>query len=321
MKKYGLCFSGGGGKGAYELGVWKALKHLGKSFDITAVSGASIGAVNAVLFATSELEAAEKIWNSVNAKTFYQFNESMMLSRDSLNEILNNKIDYDKLKFSSIKAYANASKIDENIPFPQRVEEVKPYFRQHKDSMEERYYSLNQLGKEKIIQILLASTALPVVYPAVNIDGEKMIDGGMTDNVPIRPLVEEEGCENLIVVMCGKDNEYDIYLASRCKEIIEIRPSRDIGEFFDGTLDFSKDSISFRIKLGYYDTLRVFDMLERKRMGLPYTAEERLLSEKRDYDRIIAGVKADKAVNKINDSRKGYDDLLKKYSSKYGIDL
>lgn len=321
MKKYGLCFSGGGGKGAYELGVWKALKHLGKNFDITAVSGASIGAVNGAVFATSELEMAEEIWNSVNSGTFYQFNESMMLSRDSLLEILNKDIDYDKLKFSNIKAYANTSKIDESIPFPQKVEEVKPYFRQQKESMEERYYCLNQLGKEKIIQILLASTALPVVYPAVNIDGEKMIDGGMTDNVPIRPLVEEEGCENLIVVMCGKDNEYDIYLASRCKEIIEIRPSRDIGDFFDGTLDFSRDSISFRIKLGYYDTLRVFDMLERKKMGLPYTTEERMLSEKRDYERIVSGVKADKAVNKINDSRKGYDDLLKKYSSKYGIDL
>lgn len=321
MKKYGLCFSGGGGKGAYELGVWKALKHLGKSFDITAVSGASIGAVNGALFATSELEKAEKVWNSVNAWTFYQFNESMMLSRDSLSKILNNDIDYDKLKFSNIKAYVNTTKIDESIPFPQRVEEVKPYFRQHSESMEERYYCINQLGKDKIMQLLLASTALPVVYPPVSIDGEKMIDGGMTDNVPIRPLVEEEGCENLIVVMCGKDNEYDIYLASRCKEIIEIRPSRNIGELFDGTLDFSKDSISFRIKLGYYDTLRVFDMLERKKMGLPYTAEERMLSEKRDYDRIVAGVKADRAVNKINDSKKGYDDLLKKYSSKYGIDL
>ena len=49
--KIGLVLSGGGGKGAYELGVWKALKELNLNKYISVFSGTSIGAFNAALFA------------------------------------------------------------------------------------------------------------------------------------------------------------------------------------------------------------------------------------------------------------------------------
>lgn len=321
MKKYGLCFSGGGGKGAYEIGVWKALVQLGKSFDITAVSGASIGAVNGAMFAAGDYEGAETAWKNIKMSDFYDITADFRLSRDSLNQILNTKVDYDKIKFSPVKFYANTSVITKELYFPQRVEEVKPYIRANLDSLETKYFKLNAMGKDKIRQVLLASTALPAVYPPVVIDDEKMIDGGMTDNVPIRPLIEDAECENLIVVMCGKDNEYDIYLASRCEEIIEIRPSRDIGEFVDGTLDFNPESIEFRMKLGFYDTLRVFDMQERKKMGIPYSVQEKMQSEKRDYDRIMSEIRAQKAVNQIEKGKQSYDNYLEKYRNRYNIDL
>lgn len=332
MKKYGLCFSGGGGKGAYEIGVWKALKYLGKVFDITAVSGASVGAVNGVLFAAGDYEHAEKLWKSISSKEVISLSAEVLRSgdglsnkaissRDNLLEILNREIDYDKVKFSSVKVYANTSVIEESLVFPERPEEIKPNLHRYIDSMSEKYYCLNDLGEDKIIQVLLATTAFPAVYPSVNMDGERMADGGLTDNVPIRPLVDEAGCSNLIVVMCGKDNEYDIYTASRAEEIIEIRPSRNIGDFIDGTLDFKSESVNFRIQLGFYDTLRALDMQERKQMGLPYTEAERLQSEKRDYETIMTALNAGKAVDRMQDSRKQYDDMLKKYSKRYGIDL
>lgn len=58
--KVGLVFAGGGAKGAYQIGVWKALKE--KGIQIDAVSGASIGAFNATLFAGNDFEKAENIW-------------------------------------------------------------------------------------------------------------------------------------------------------------------------------------------------------------------------------------------------------------------
>ena len=47
-RSYGLVLAGGGTKGAYEVGAWKALRELG--VDITAIVGTSIGAINGALF-------------------------------------------------------------------------------------------------------------------------------------------------------------------------------------------------------------------------------------------------------------------------------
>ncbi len=322
MKKYGLCFSGGGGKGAYQIGVWKALRHLGKNFDIEAVSGASVGALNAMLFAIGDYEKAEKIWKNISAKDVFTVSSSgSSFSREGLLDIMDKDVDFEGFKFSSVKTYVNTSAETEKLVFPETVGDIKPNIKKYAEAMEERYYCLNGMDKDKIVQILLASSALPVIYSSVKIDGEKMLDGGITDNVPIRPLIEEAGCKNLIIAMCGKDSEYDLYLASRADEIIEIRPSRDIGELLDGTLDFAGKSILFRMQLGFYDTLRVFDMRERKAMGLPYTEEERVNSENRDYENITAAVKAESALDRADGRMKQYDDILKKYGKKYGIDL
>ena len=49
--RYALCLGGGGGKGAYQLGVYRALTEYGLMKKVDAISGTSIGAINAVLFA------------------------------------------------------------------------------------------------------------------------------------------------------------------------------------------------------------------------------------------------------------------------------
>lgn len=43
---YGLVLGGGGGRGSYEIGVWKALDEYRDVVDIKAVSGSSVGALN-----------------------------------------------------------------------------------------------------------------------------------------------------------------------------------------------------------------------------------------------------------------------------------
>jgi len=48
--KIGLAFVGGGGKGAYQIGVWKALCETGLDKQVQAVSGTSVGALNAAMF-------------------------------------------------------------------------------------------------------------------------------------------------------------------------------------------------------------------------------------------------------------------------------
>ena len=66
MEKLGLVLAGGGGKGAYEIGVWQALRDLGLEPSVAAVSGTSVGALNAALFATGDLERARTVWRDLS---------------------------------------------------------------------------------------------------------------------------------------------------------------------------------------------------------------------------------------------------------------
>ena len=73
-RNIGLVFSGGGGKGAYEIGVWKALDLLGITPNIGGVSGASVGALNAALFAQGDLLTAEAVWKSISPEAVITLN-------------------------------------------------------------------------------------------------------------------------------------------------------------------------------------------------------------------------------------------------------
>ena len=66
MKK-AICFAGGGSKGAYQLGAWKALEELGESFDIA--TGTSIGSINAAFYVQQSIERAQELWFNLEADT------------------------------------------------------------------------------------------------------------------------------------------------------------------------------------------------------------------------------------------------------------
>ena len=60
VKEYGLVLAGGGTKGAYEVGIWKALKEIG--LNITAVVGTSIGALNGAFMVQKDYYKAVNMW-------------------------------------------------------------------------------------------------------------------------------------------------------------------------------------------------------------------------------------------------------------------
>ena len=61
-KKIGLVLRGGGAKGAYHLGVWRAIKELGLEEKIVGVSGSSIGALMGYMYSIKEYEKCFKFW-------------------------------------------------------------------------------------------------------------------------------------------------------------------------------------------------------------------------------------------------------------------
>lgn len=58
----GLVLSGGGAKGAYQVGVWKAMEEYGLINKVKIASGTSVGALNATLFANVTTTKAEQLW-------------------------------------------------------------------------------------------------------------------------------------------------------------------------------------------------------------------------------------------------------------------
>ena len=63
-KKRALVLGGGGSRGAYEIGVWQALREMDWQFDI--VTGTSVGSINGAIFATGEFDVAVEVWKRLD---------------------------------------------------------------------------------------------------------------------------------------------------------------------------------------------------------------------------------------------------------------
>ena len=305
----GLVLAGGGGKGAYQVGVLKALKEKGLLDDITHISGVSIGAVNAMLYAmtydTNDVELMYKVWSEIDMLTLFDIELEMLMenrpyfSRSQFLSMMGKYIDFDKLKTSTYRIYAGLCK---------QVKDAAGNI----VSQTPEYRCLNDYDTETIKSILLASTALPIVYEAVNINGATYRDGGICDNEPVKPLYDA-GIRNFIII----GNKYGkVFDQSKWPDanFITIYPSHDIGQLIDGTLDFTSYSIQFREKLGYKDGLRALKTKFNKEEI--YINLERVLAEN-DYNDVIRELRMETKVKsvetRINSNIDKFNEIAKKF--------
>ena len=120
------------------------------------------------------------------------------------------------------------------------------------------YLPLNGQSDERVKKVLLASSALPIIYPPEKIDGCSYIDGGISDNVPVKPLYQS-GCQIILAVHLSRDSLINNIQSYGNAKIYEIVPSSDQGNILTGTLDFSREGIRKRMQLGYEDTCRILE--------------------------------------------------------------
>ena len=266
MDKLGIVLDGGGGKGAYQIGVWKYSKESKLYNSISAISGTSVGGLNSCLFALDEYNLAETIWTQkiqdkilsididikeICSKIALQFGIQNFVpgasiisfftmlstrgyfSRKGLIEIIDEYVDLNELSKMEFPIYATCVEL--------------PLF-------ETRYFKLNGYDTETIKKILLATSAIPIIFPNEEIEGKYYYDGGIKDNSPITPLYEE-GCTDIIVIHLKADE----ILKDRREgvNIYEICPQEDLGNFFKGTLDFSTEGAYRRIEQGYRDAKEI----------------------------------------------------------------
>lgn len=249
-----LVLSGGGSKGSYQIGVWKALRKLHIKFDI--VTGTSVGALNGALFTQKSYKKAIKVWKKLNLKVL--FGEYATDSTD------------DK---TVLKMYRN------NF-FKYGGMEVKELEKLIEDSINAKnFYSSNinfglvtfNLSGKKPVQItkkdiphhllgdyLMASASCYPAFQQKDIEGKKFIDGGVFDNLPIN-LAIDLGADEIIAI--------DL-LAPGFKQIPKkklpttiIKPNNKLTNF----LNFNEEGAKRNIKLGYNDTLKKFGKLEGKK--------------------------------------------------------
>lgn len=299
----GLVLSGGGGKGAYQVGVLKALKENGMMDDVTAISGASIGSVNAMLYAMDDIDIMYNAWEDINLLTVFDVDIEMLVdkrmyfSREEMLELVEKYIDFDKLKNGKYDIYNSICRLEADW-----------------QAMTPEYKKLADYDVDTIKRILLASTALPLIYESVEIDGKFYRDGGICDNEPIKPLYDA-GIRKFIVVGLKHDKKFN---ADKWQgaEFITIYPSRDLGDLLDGTLNFSLKDIRFREMLGYKDGLRAIKTKFEKNDA--YIKIEATLADN-DYNEIMMQLRTEskfKAIeSKINTNIEKFNNLAKKYEN------
>lgn len=106
MKEYGLVLSGGGAKGSYEIGVWKALKDLGIS--IVAITGTSIGALNGTMLTQGDDDLCELAWTHFSVEEIIDIDEEQWqkekVFKKSFNifSILKNIISSEKIELTPL---------------------------------------------------------------------------------------------------------------------------------------------------------------------------------------------------------------------------
>lgn len=237
--RIGVVFEGGGGKGAYQIGAWKAMRDIGIEPYITCVSGTSVGALNAALFYKGNYHLAEEIWRNIS-------NEDILYEKN-IDDFRNGDCLFSQKKLSEIIEVAIKGGLKNNIC-------KKCYVTcRYRDKNEYRYFEWsNFYDIELKKKVLLASAAIPIVFESVEIDGEYFVDGGANgDNIPVRPL-EKEDLDCIVVIHLSNN---PAIIEAYKGEVIEVFPSKDLGGLFDGTLDFDNQSVNKRINLGYHDTL------------------------------------------------------------------
>ncbi|MGG7212430.1 patatin-like phospholipase family protein [Clostridium nigeriense] len=259
--KIGLVLSGGGGKGAYELGVWKALKELNIDKYIEVFSGTSIGAFNAVLFAQDNMEAAEALWEEVTMDKLVPISKFDLLKKGiglfiggkSMNfakKYMNQKIDEGSVSKDGAKEiidkYLDIEAVKKNNKICYAACTELPDFKV-------KYFKVNDYALELGKDIIIASASLPLIYESTEVLGERYIDGGIADNTPIQP-VYGEGCDIIIVVLLSKEARIDRSLYPNT-HIIEIYPRNLNESVINGTLNLDEEAKKNRIREGYMDAM------------------------------------------------------------------
>lgn len=260
-----LVFAGGGGKGAYEIGVWRALKECGLEDSFKSVIGTSVGALNAALFGQQNIDTAVRIWKEISPGKMLVSNvdgRGAITSQSGLKSLLQANMTgrLQKNVYICCSRGETTKNILEDL-FSDGGDEGESYKSKGfaglnlTERIFPEYKKLNDFSKSKQIEYLLASAALPLVYDPIYIDGKKYRDGGIIrdHNLPY-PKAFELGYRKVLAVSLEKG--ISGVKTFRQGQVYILNPSQLLGNTIDGTIDFDARNAIWRMNLGYMDFMK-----------------------------------------------------------------
>ena len=252
----GLALEGGGARGAYHIGVVKALYESGYEFD--GFVGTSIGAINAAILAQGDFNKALELWTDISMDKVFDMDNQLLLQFTDLKHIrLDVALPADIRKALAKVVYAgglNTNKIkamiekyisEEKLRKSQKdfglvtvsILELKPY-----------ELMLEDIPSAQLTNYLMASASLPGLQRE-KIGEKSFLDGGYYDNCP-HSLLNKRGYDEIIVVRTKAPGVFRKIEDDHKIKVITAR--KGLGNI----LLFTPENSAANIALGYSDGLR-----------------------------------------------------------------
>ena len=296
-KIYAIALEGGGARGAWQVGAWRALEEAGIRYN--AVSGTSVGAINGALMAMRDLHQAEQIWKDIRFSQIINVDDESMglimggsfenlsqlktafhtlkgiitdrgLDVEPLRNMLAERVDEEKIRNSGVEFYLTTVSVTDK---------------------KELEIDVRDLAEGEIKDMIMASAYHPA-FKQAPIGGKTYADGGFYDSVPISALVTR-GYKNLIVLRL---NSIGIERRVKIPEdvtVTTVAPSADLGSM----LNFSSEQSAANMVLGYYDTQKVLYGL----YGREYYID-RAMTEAEAYELLVKHLLPDgTSLRKLNE--------------------
>ncbi len=255
-QKIGLVFSGGGSRGAYQIGLWKALRELGWEDRIEIVTGTSVGAINGASFIQGDYERTYRIWHDMEYHHIFD-----ALSGESQAEQAWSR--WRRLA-AATKDFFTQGGIRVN-PLKKMVHTLVKEEEIRKKSIDFGLVSFNlsrfkgermmleDIPEGMLTEHIIASATFPIFQPHT-IGTHKYLDGGFISNIPVNFMRRQR--QDLDLIILSTISYFPHKLLHRREPfgipVLEMTPSKNIGFPWE----FHYKTTRKGIQIGYEDAMR-----------------------------------------------------------------
>lgn len=198
-----MVLSGGGAKGAYQVGAERVLRLEG-GFVWDRIFGVSAGALNAVMLAQHRYEDLLQIWLTIQESSVHRrYSWPRVLWRLARGAL--GVYDHTPLwKLINANADAGQARTPVHIGYV--------------DYMRGGFVEARSGDREDLCRAVWASASLPIIWPPVPIGGDYGLDGGVRNVTPLGQAVGH-GAEEIVVVLCSPQK---LEWANKPRNLIDI---------------------------------------------------------------------------------------------------